>query len=94
LLTWLPLLLLSAWKGSAMGDHVQIPFLHDFSAYARFWIALPLLIIADPIVDSRFAKMAGRSDQSPAPSDPRALSDQDEGLARVWRAGDKIRTVL
>ena len=32
-ITWLPLLVLTAIKGTALGDTVELPFLRDFSAY-------------------------------------------------------------
>jgi hypothetical protein len=53
LVTWLPLLLLSLLQGRALGSQVQIPFLHDFSVSIRFLVALPLLVIAEAIIDPR-----------------------------------------
>ena len=53
LVTWLPLLLLSLLQGSALGSQIQIPFLHDFAAGIRFLIALPLLVIAEAVIDPR-----------------------------------------
>jgi hypothetical protein len=49
LLTWVPLLILSALQGVATGHRVALPFLHDFAAYTRFLVAIPLLIMADGI---------------------------------------------
>ena len=46
LVTWLPLLLLSALQGNAIGHRVGIPFLGDFAAHARFLLAVPLLLAA------------------------------------------------
>ena len=53
LLTWLPLLVLSAVDGKAWGDVVAVPFLYDVDAHARFLIALPLLIVAEIVVYQR-----------------------------------------
>jgi len=53
LLAWLPLLLLSALQGLALGGPLQIPFLFDFPVSVRFLLAIPLLIIAEGVVDSR-----------------------------------------
>jgi hypothetical protein len=53
LITWLPLLVLSALQGVAIGNTVKIPFLFDFAASVRFLIAGPLLIIAEIIIDPR-----------------------------------------
>src|SRR3972149_1297461 len=57
LLTWLPLLILSAWEGMAMGNRVSIPFLSDFAAYARFLVSLPLLVVADTFVDPKLGNV-------------------------------------
>jgi hypothetical protein len=46
LATWLPLLVLSALQGNAIGPHVTIPFVADFAAHARFLLAVPILLSA------------------------------------------------
>jgi hypothetical protein len=53
LLTWLPLLVLSAMQGLALGGSIQVPFLHDITVMVRLLLALPLLIVAERVVDSR-----------------------------------------
>src|SRR5262245_21429560 len=58
LLTWVPLLVISAAEGLALGDRVKLPFLYDFSVYARFLIAIPLLIVAEGLVESRVVESA------------------------------------
>jgi len=50
-LTWIPLLVLSLLEGVAYGGAIRMPFLYDFAAYARFLVALPLLIVAEVVVD-------------------------------------------
>jgi hypothetical protein len=50
LITWLPLLILSAMQGRAYGHTVAVPFLRDFGAYTRFLLAIPLLIAAEVIL--------------------------------------------
>lgn len=52
-LTWLPLLVLSAIGGTLVAGTVQVPFLQDFEAHARFLIGLPILIGAEVIVHRR-----------------------------------------
>ena len=52
-IAWLPLLLLSAFAGNALGDTVGIAFLHDIEAQVRFLIALPILIGAELVVHLR-----------------------------------------
>jgi hypothetical protein len=49
--TWLPLLLLSLKERIAFGHNVTIPFLYDLSMYGRFWLALPLLFLAEVVID-------------------------------------------
>jgi hypothetical protein len=46
LATWLPLLVLSLIAGLALGG-AKIPFLYDISAYARFLVAVPILVLAE-----------------------------------------------
>lgn len=50
---WVPLLLLSAFEGHALGDALEIPFLHDIEAHVRFLVALPLLLVAERQVHRR-----------------------------------------
>jgi hypothetical protein len=50
---WLPLLLLSVAKGTAWGNLVSLPFIHDIDAHARLLISLPLIIAAELTVHQR-----------------------------------------
>ena len=59
-LTWLVLLILSALNGAAAGEGVELPFLHDFSAYGRFLLAIPLLLMAERVLGPRIADTAER----------------------------------
>ncbi|MEK6260919.1 MAG: hypothetical protein AABP62_20145 [Planctomycetota bacterium] len=49
-LTWIPLLILCLLEGRAVGATPEESFLLDFAAYARFFIGVPLLIVAEVIV--------------------------------------------
>ena len=51
-ITWLPLLVLTIIEGTAV-DGVTIPFLYDVEAYARFFVALPLLVLAEVALHRR-----------------------------------------
>jgi hypothetical protein len=51
ILTWLPLVFLSLKDGFAFGHLVRIPFLYDFSMYGRFLLGLPLLLLAEVVID-------------------------------------------
>jgi hypothetical protein len=53
LLTWVPLLLLTLLDGRALGPTPRQSFLLDFAAYARFFIAIPLIFLAEVIVGPR-----------------------------------------
>lgn len=55
LVTWFPLLLLSLVQGRAV-DTVRMPFLFDFAAALRFLIGLPLLVIAEAVIDPRIRR--------------------------------------
>jgi hypothetical protein len=51
-LTWLPLLILSILSG-VVGGVGRVSFFHDIEVHARFLVALPILIAAELIVNSR-----------------------------------------
>ena len=51
--SWAPLLLLSMLEGNAWGRAVKVPFLLDLEIYARFLLALPLLIVAELVIHER-----------------------------------------
>jgi hypothetical protein len=53
MVAWLPLLALSALEGRALGGRVAVPFLMDVEVHIRFLVALPLLIIAEPVIHQR-----------------------------------------
>lgn len=55
-IAWVPLLVLSALAGHALGGAIRIPFLHDIEAHARFLIALPILIAAEIVVHRRLGR--------------------------------------
>ena len=60
LFAWMPLLLLSVLDGHALGGALNIPFLYDIEAHARFLVALPALILAEVVVFSRTGTMIAR----------------------------------
>ena len=53
LFAWLPLLVLSALEGHALGGRAAVPFLLDLDVHVRFLVALPLLIVAELVVHQR-----------------------------------------
>lgn len=58
LLTWVPMLVLSAIQGTAWGSSVRMAFLKDLSAYTRFLLAVPLLLAAETVVGPLIADAA------------------------------------
>jgi hypothetical protein len=59
LVTWVPLLLLSA-VGTGIGSQAQISFFHDIEVQVRFLVALPILIAAELVVHSRTRPLVRR----------------------------------
>jgi hypothetical protein len=59
LLTWVPLVILAAAGGVAMGEGVGIPLLYDYATNARFLVAMPVLIAAEGIVWSKVRALTG-----------------------------------
>ena len=53
LITWVPLLVFSVMEGRAIGPSPRMSFLYDFANYARFFLAVPLLFIAELVVGPR-----------------------------------------
>ncbi|MGH8622068.1 MAG: hypothetical protein ACRET3_08025 [Burkholderiales bacterium] len=55
---WVPLLVLSAVQGRAMGGSVAVPFLRDIEAHGRFLLVVPLLVAAEIMVHQRIRFVA------------------------------------
>lgn len=94
LLAWIPLLVLSTLAGHAVGG-VGLPFLHDIETYARFLVALPLLILAEPVVDSWTREIVQQFRERgivPARSLPRFQYAVDS--AARWRNSTMVELVL
>ena len=53
LITWVPLFLLALIEGRALGPTPRESFLLDFATYARFFLAVPLLFMAEVVVGPR-----------------------------------------
>jgi hypothetical protein len=57
LITWLPLLILSAVGGVARGRQIKIPFLRDLAINVRLLIAAPILILSESRIDRRWRSL-------------------------------------
>ena len=53
-ITWVPLLVLSIMEGKAYSRQITIPFLRDYAVNVRLLIAVPILILAESVVDLRW----------------------------------------
>lgn len=84
--TWLPLAVLSVIEGRAVGG-VNVPFLEHLTAHARFLLALPLLIVAEPIAHERIGAAVGQFTQRSlfAPEDQPRF---ERALAAARRLGN------
>jgi len=59
LITWLPLLILSA-VGNGFGSATHISFFRDIEVHVRFLVALPILLAAELVVHSRVRPLVRR----------------------------------
>src|SRR4051794_24037299 len=59
-IAWLPLLLLSLAAGTAFGESDQHPLLLDFSAYARFVLAVSIFVLMEPMAETRLRAPAAQ----------------------------------
>lgn len=57
-LTWIPLLVICVFEGRAVGATPKESLLLDFAAYARFFIGVPLLLVAEVIVGPQLTSAA------------------------------------
>jgi hypothetical protein len=87
IITWVILFILSAIRHEAFGHEVVVPFLRDFSAYTRFVIAIPMLILAEVILGPRFAAAAAYFITSGLIS-PKDYGGFDNAVERTLRTRD------
>ncbi|MFC4314287.1 hypothetical protein ACFPN2_34805 [Steroidobacter flavus] len=85
IVAWLPLLVLSALQGTALGNTVPIPFIEDIETHVRFLIALPLLIAAEIVVHRRIRFVVNQFVERDiiAPEDMPAFRDAIDSTLRL-----------
>jgi len=89
LLAWLPLLVLSALEGHALGGNVAVPFLWDVDVHIRFLVALPLLIVAELVVHQRMRFVVRQFlERNLIPQS--ALPRFDGGIASAFRLRNSV----
>jgi hypothetical protein len=72
LISWAPLLALSAFGGHLLGGNIALPFLLDVETHIRFLVVVPLLLVAELVVHRRLLPVAR------AFLDRELISDADE----------------
>jgi hypothetical protein len=60
LITWVPLVLLTAWEGNLISPEPRRAFIVDFGAHARYLFAGPLLLAAEAMCVKVLSQMARR----------------------------------
>lgn len=82
--SWVPLLVLALAEGQAWDGAVALPFLRDAEVHVRSLLAVPLLIVADVIVQQRMQGVAQQFlERGLIP--PGGRAQFDAALARVER---------
>lgn len=79
---WVPLLILSAYRGGA----ALWPFLKDYANSSRFFIVLPVLILAERPLRDRLLMVAHQFETHIVPA------DQQEQFRANWTYHEKIRS--
>jgi len=87
--SWTPIVLLSLAAGTAYGAGVRVPFLMDLPAHVRLLAGIPLLLLAELVVDGRLAPIVAHlADSGLLPAHAREAYRRE--LAAVARRRDSI----
>jgi hypothetical protein len=89
LITWVPLLLFSLIEGRALGPTPRESLLLDFATYARFFLAVPLIFMAEVIVGPRL-RTAGLQFIRGNLIRPEDLPAVEAAIARVQRRREAL----
>ena len=98
-LLWLPLVILSLFEGSLTGTEVAQPLFADIVPHVRFLIAIPLLLLADLVIDpstsaaTRNLESGGIVPHAEQPRFQEALTDMRRGgtlVATKYAADEQI----
>jgi len=87
--TFLPLVVLAAIQNVLIGPRVTLPLLLDFTIWARFVIAIPLLVGAERNIDGRLA-VAVRHFRTSELVGEEARGGLEAAIAKVERARDSL----
>ena len=95
-----PLVILSTYEGSLYGSGLDVPLLHDVEVYVRFLVALPVLVLADAIIDPLIAYMtqslhrSGIIDEEHKPRIDQAIARVKHGKDSYWADSVVLLIVL
>lgn len=94
-ITWVPLLLLALIEGRALGTSPKESLLLDFGTYVRFFLGVPLLIIAEMVIGPRLRE-AGLQFIQGGFVRPEDYPAYDQAIARVkrWRESHAAELII
>jgi hypothetical protein len=93
LITWVPLLVLTAAGGTVWDGQVGVPFLRDVTVHARFLVALPLLVAAELVVHRRLRDVVAQFlERDLVPDD--ALPRFDAAIEAAMRLRNSVTAEL
>ena len=93
LITWVPMCVLALLQGNALGATPRDSFLLDFATYARFFIGIPVLVIAEDLIGGRLrtAGLQFVEDGLVRPDDYPAF---EQAIARLARRRESVLVTL
>jgi hypothetical protein len=62
-IAWVPLALLALYEGRELGG-AAVPFLYDLAVHARFLIAIPVLVLGEPLLEGRLRPVVRQFEES------------------------------
>ena len=94
-LTWVPLLAFSIAEGHARAGSVALPFLRDLEMHIRLLLAMPLLILAEPVARQRMRRIVQQFwERDLIPDDARSKFDSAVASALRWRDSTAAEVLL
>jgi len=87
ILTWVPLACLCALQGVLFGPNVALSLLGDFSIYGSYFVGLPLLVIAEVVIDPKIRRVVTTFDKSGLIG-PAAIPLYHSALEKILRLRD------
>ena len=92
-ITWLPMCIFAILQGFALGATPRESFLLDFAAYARYFIALPLMIFADGIIGPR-RRLAGLQFVRDGLVGPQDMPAFEQAVARLASRRESVTATV